>query len=328
MGSREVCCFSAKRICHHDDYFLLIDKFRPSVNIKDNKEKKRLLKSDLPIVFFDIDSADLKYFLLIMLRGLWGGKGLAISVRTEYLLEKRSIFQFIFHRRRLIYIKSLVKRFLFYFIKNFSTTTVLSIHNCHADKKRMEPFINDFVHDPQLWDIDILEIKPCRPPELKGYSKNKFEPIVLVAGRFDEQRSKNELLDYLQRNRQIKFIIAGIIMPDDFEKLQTLENCFLINRFLSNKELFFLYGFCSVIYCFYNNDRPSGFFGRALQFQKIIIVRKDKFLHNSFSSYNKLLPVKNLDELNDVNFKDLMLLNVKNNEFNSSNLLKDYIDKL
>ena len=125
--SKKIYCFSAERICHHDDYFHIIDSVISSVNIKNKKTKFQLLLSKNPIVFLDIDGADLIYFFLIILRKLWGGKGLAISVRTEYLLEKRSLVEFIFRRKRLIFIKSLVKKCLFFIIKNYSSTSILSI---------------------------------------------------------------------------------------------------------------------------------------------------------------------------------------------------------
>ena len=97
MTVNRLYCFSANRICHHDDYYLLVDKIRPSLNVKKKGEKLRALLGRSPIVFFDIDSLDLIYFPIILIRGLWGGNGLAISVRTEYLLEKRTIIQFLFH---------------------------------------------------------------------------------------------------------------------------------------------------------------------------------------------------------------------------------------
>lgn len=329
MGDRKIYCFSANRICHHDDYYLLINKIRPSLNVKSNKEKRRLLITDASIVFFDIDSADLAYILFILLRGLWGGKGLAISVRTEYLLEKRSFVEFFLQRGRLVFIKAWVKKLLFYLIKNFSTTTILSIHKNHPQKKEMEAYVNYFVHDPQLWDLDLLEINPIIPYEMRGFVFDKRQPMILVAGRFDEQRSKNELLDFLEKNSELNFIIAGVIEPNDFNTLQKNVNCIVINRFLSNEELMYLYDFCSIVYCYYTNDRPSGFFGRAMQFQKPIIVKKGKFLHQAFELYEKLIPVEYLDELKQINVTDLMRNNaIGVNNFNDGSVFINFIQHL
>lgn len=328
MFNRKIYCFSANRICHHDDYYLLINKIRPSSNINCNKEKRRLLITDAPIVFFDIDGADLAYIILILLRGLWGGKGLAISVRTEYLLVKRSLFEFIFQRGRLVFIKAWVKRILFYLIKNFSTTTLLSIHKNHPQKKDMVVYVNDFVYDPQLWDLDLLNIKPSIPEEMKDFVFDKTQPIILVAGRFNEQRSKNELLDFLKKNSKLNFVIAGLIEPSDFNFLKKNINCLIINRFLSNSELIYLYDFCSIVYCYYTNNRPSGFFGRAIQFQKPIIVRKGQFLHKAFSEYNKLIVIEELDDLEEINVYDLIGETKKSSNFNDASILINFVQDL
>ena len=329
MGDRKIYCFSANRICHHDDYYLLIHKIRPSLNIKSNREKRRLLITNASVVFFDIDGADLAYIILILLRGSWGAKGLAISVRTEYLLEKRSLFEFIFQRGRLVFIKSLIKRILFYLIKNFSSTTILSIHKNHPQKKEMETYVNYFLHDPQLWDLDILKINPSRPGEIKNFVFDKSQYWILVGGRFNEQRSKNELLDFLAKNNELYFIFAGVIESEDFNVLQKYNNCFVINRHVSNAELLYLYDLCSIIYCYYTNDRPSGFFGRAVQLQKNIIIRKDKFLHNAFGAYKKLISIDVLDDLKQIDIDELILEKEKGSyNFNDASVFINFVNEL
>ena len=95
---KEIVCFSANRICHHDDYFILIKNIYQARNEKSFNSKVKCLMSKKTIIFLDIDSLDIFFTPLIVLRSLWGGKGLGISVRTEYLLESRTIFQFVFER--------------------------------------------------------------------------------------------------------------------------------------------------------------------------------------------------------------------------------------
>ena len=77
-------CFSANRTCHHDDYYLLLSKFITITNVKEKKKKIKILFSNDTIFYLDIDSSDLLFFPLILLRSIWGGKGCAMSVRTEY----------------------------------------------------------------------------------------------------------------------------------------------------------------------------------------------------------------------------------------------------
>lgn len=299
MPQNKIYCFSAGRICHHDDYFLVIDSIRSAVNLKDQKAKLKVLFSKSPIVFLDIDGDDLIYTIIILLRRLWGGRGLGISVRTEYLLEKRTFTEFLFNRRRHIFVKAVVKRFLFLAIKKLSSTSIVSIHKNHQKRKGMEPFVSDFINDPQLWDLGILNVASNIPDEFNNFKFIEERKLVLVAGRLNEQRSKKDLLDYIFHSEKFNFLICGNIEDDDFKDLESATNCLVINRYISNEELFFLYNKCDVFYCFYSNDRPSGFFGRAVQMRKPIIVRKGQFLHSVFSSYEGLIPVKKLTDLDE-----------------------------
>lgn len=297
MPKNKIHCFSAGRICHHDDYFLVINCICPAVNLKDKKEKLNVLFSKSPIVFLDIDGDDLKYTLIILLRSLWGGRGLGISVRTEYLLEKKTFMEFLLKRGRHIFVKAVVKRFLFLAIKKLSSTSIVSIHKNNPKRDGMEPFVSDFINDPQLWDLGILNIAPGVPNEWNNFKFIEKRKLVLVAGRLNEQRSKMDLIDYILQSEKFNFLICGNIEDDDFKQLEVATNCFVINRYISNEELLFLYNECDIFYCFYSNDRPSGFFGRAVQMSKLIIVREGQFLHSTFSSYEGLIPVKRLIDL-------------------------------
>ncbi|WP_159950350.1 hypothetical protein [Polaribacter septentrionalilitoris] len=327
MNNKVAYCFSANRICHHDDYFLLLSKYISIKNIKSKKKKIAILLSKKKVVFLDIDSLDLIFFPIIMLRSLWGGKGLAISVRTEYLLEERTFKEFIFHRRRLIYIKSMVKRILFYLIRKKSSTNIVSIHKGHKQSKKLKKYVNSFIYDPQLWDLAILNLAKVKPIELRKTTFQINEKTILVAGRFDKQRSKFELLEYLSSKPRENFIIAGKIDDSDMDILREYANCLLINRYVSNEELMYLYDVVGNVYCFYSNDRPSGFFGRALQFNKNVIVRKNRFLHKMFNNYKNLIPIVNLSELNSVEFNSIEN-NSGNSLFDDSEEFKNMLEQL
>jgi hypothetical protein len=298
MGEK-IYCFSANRICHHDDYFLVISCLKNAVNIKKKFQKIRVLFSKKKIIYLDIDSTDLQFFVFIILRSFWGGRGLGLSVRTEYLLESRTLRDFLYMRGRLVYFKSLLKRLLFFSIKNFSKTQIISIHKQHSEREKMAPYVSQFINDPQLWDLNILKVEPRLPTEFPTFSLGEERRSLLVAGRFNEQRSRKELLEFLPRNKKFNIIFAGLIEDEDLLEINNNSHCFVINRFVDNQELISLFENCDVVYCFYNNDRPSGFFGRAVQMSKPVLVRKDSFLESAFSSYYKLIAVESLHELNN-----------------------------
>lgn len=328
MSEEEIFCFSARRICHHDDYFSVINQIRSAINLKDKKTKLKVLLSRKAIVFLDIDGRDLRYIMMILVRGIWGGRGLGISVRTEYLLEKRNLKEFLFRRRRLIFIKAMVKRFLFVTINKFSSTSIISIHKHHKKRVSMEPFILEFINDPQLWDLKILNVTPSAPDEWNAFKSVKDQKLVLVAGRFDEQRCKTELIKYIYQNNKFNFLICGNMEEEDYRDLMPLNNCFIINRYITNEELWFLYSNCDIFYCFYSNDRPSGFFGRAIQMKKPIIVREGQFLHTVFKSYSGLIPVKELTDLDQIDIKQTQAVFRLSKDFDDSRRFTEILKKL
>lgn len=317
---KKIVCFSANRTCHHDDYFLLFSKFIGLNNVKSSFPKLKILFSRDKIIFLDIDYADLIFFPIILLRGIWGGKGIAISVRTEYFYEHKSIKKCFFKSSTIKFFKSFIKKSLFFFIKNFSTTTIVSIHKNTPYQKDIEKFVNAFMFDPQLWDLPYLNIQSDMPRELSETFFNQAGKLILVPGRFNEQRSRTELLNFLNTGNynNLNFLFAGEMSSSDFFHISNLPNCFVINRYVSNEELFYLMNNCDFIYSFYTNNRPSGFFGRAIQLRKPIIVRENSFLHLQFFDYPNLISVFDLSELDSAvhSFsKSDIFLNKYNDDF-------------
>ena len=55
-----------------------------------------------------------------------------------------------------------------------------------------------------------------------------------------------------------------------------------------------------IVYCYYNSKRPSGFFGRALQLKRPVIVKKGGYLDVAHPDYDKKIKLECLTELNDI----------------------------
>jgi hypothetical protein len=291
-----IYCFSKNIVCHHDDYFEVVNKIRPAKNIKSFKTKIKILLSRKKIVLMAIDHSDLIFFPLLVLRSLWGGKGIAISVSTEWLKNNRTFLQFFVNRGRFIYLRSIFNRTLFWIIKKFSTTSIYSIHKGTPDQDYFSKFVVGYFFDIQLWDVKTLNIEGSAPIELEKL-EGDLNQYILFGGNFDERRSRIEFLDYLKTRPDKKFILACITTEEDAAILNSYPNIFLINRFITTEELFYLYYNTNVVYCFYTNQRPSGFFGRAFQMNKHIIVRENSYLATFFKEYKQLIPVSNLNEL-------------------------------
>lgn len=325
--TKEIICFSANRTCHHDDYFSLINNIQSSKNIKKFLKKISILFTNKSIVYFDIDGLDLFFTPLIILRSIWGAKGLGISVRTEYLLESRNFHDLIFKRNRLIFLKSVTKKILFFCVNNFSKTKIISIHKNQKNNLKLKQYINDFIYDPQLWDLELLNIKSIKPIELETFNFDD-KKIILVAGRLNEQRSKQELFNFLEKQSKFNFVLAGEMLLNDFIKLKHIPNCFLINRFVTNEELIYLMTNSNLVYCFYTNDRPSGFFGRGIQLGKPVIVRKFSYLDSMFNEYKKQISINHLDELINLNVNEIENQINEINHYNDINKLKSFITSL
>jgi hypothetical protein len=321
----KIVCFSANRTCHHDDYFLLFSKFVKLYNVKTFFSKLKILFSNDRILFLDIDSRDLIFFPLILVRGLWGGTGVAISVRTEYFFEYRTLKKPFLNRNTIRFFKAYLKMILFYSIKKISSTTIVSIHKKTPYVTSIQKFVTTFIYDPQLWDLPYLNFQSVSPPELSENFFNEHRKVILVPGRFNEQRSRTELLEFLKlsENNDFYFLFAGEMSQSDFSFLSQHFNCFLINRYVSNEELLYLMNKCEFVYAFYTNNRPSGFFGRAIQLNKPIIVRKNSFLHLQFSDYPNLILVQELKQLNFIN--SFIKSEICSNKYNDDVLLKSII---
>ncbi|MBI2259912.1 MAG: hypothetical protein HYU67_13565 [Flavobacteriia bacterium] len=228
------------------------------------------------------------------MRSIWGAKAIAISVRTEYLYldknyEKESDKSFKYKQK--------LKQIIFLLIKHFSLTKVYSIHKNTKYDKLVLHYTHGNFYDIQLWDLKYLNFKESMPKELINL-KLDLDNYVLLAGKLDERRSKSEFIKFIKNNSDIKFIIAGIIDDNDINILKDKPNLILINRFISNEELFFLMKYCKSIYSYYSNYRPSGFFGRSVQLNRQIIVKNNSFLSENFKEYKKLISISNLSELN------------------------------
>lgn len=323
--SNKFVCFSANRICHHDDYHLLLKTFVDIENIKRFYPKIKVLFSRTNIIFLDIDSRDLIFLPFVVLRSLWGGRGVAISVRTEALLINESK-SFIFSKANL---KSLIKRSLFKIIKHYSKTSILSIHRNTPIENKLIPYVNEFIFDPQLWDLKYLKIAKRKPKELSDSFFKEPQKIIFIPGHLNDRRSKDELMRFVKSSNQFKFLFAGHIEKLEEKTLSKKTNCTVINRFVSNEELLYLYEMSEIIYVFYTNNRPSGFFGRALQLGKTIIVRKNAFLNFQFQNYNKLVAIENLKELETFQIGTICSIQRPNyNDFDSSPRIKILLDNL
>ena len=278
---KKLLCFGANRICHHDDYYLLIENLLLNDGIhveyvKSWKTKLRWLLSKESIVYLDIDKYDLLFVPLMILRNFYAKRSFGISVRTERLLlsQVSSLYDLVV---------LCAKRFLFVCLKLFSNTIIISTHKDERGLTFLTKYVSEFVFDIQYWDLNYMKIERRRPSN-PIIEKIDFTNIILIPGRFNRQKSVSEFLNSLDSNREQKFLIAGKVDGEVLDVLIERDNIYIIDEFLPNEELLYLIEKCKFIYCYYplEFDRPSGFFGRALQFNNIALVRANSYLSREF----------------------------------------------
>ena len=97
-------------------------------------------------------------------------------------------------------------------------------------------------------------------------------------------------------NSNITFIIVSRKVD-----LTKFDNVIQINRFISDNELYFLYQNFNHFLVTTITNRPSGIFGRTMQFNKFAVVLKGSY--NDRINYPNSIVIKNLLDVKKINFK-------------------------
>lgn len=285
--SSRILCYSLIKEGHYGDWERALQKLLGCSVLHTFWAELVMLFTSRKIIYLDADQKHLIFVPLMLLRELWGGRNYLISIRTEYLLFPT--------------LKGAVKRKIYAFLKRYSSARIISIHK-GIQTDQYQRYITDYIYDLQYWDLPYMDTEQQLPPELRDWQPEK--PVVLLLGALNDKKSRVELLEFLVRNDTLQFhlVIAGRIMPQDQELLEQHSDCILINRYVENPEMLYLYSQADFIYSFYTADtnRPSGIFGRAVQFKKHVIVRRDGFLHHSNREYEGLVPVDGIEEVNRI----------------------------
>lgn len=293
MRNTKFYCFYSLRTGHHKEYYKVLSELVSTEGITSNRKKLKILFSKSSVIFLDIDNYDILYFPLIIFRRLFASKSFAISVRGEDLLKKNEYSK----RKKII---GYCKRIVFYCLKNYSNTNLISIRM--DERFALNKYYNYFIYDLQLWDLKILKTKAKRPSELGNLNLAEY---ILIPGRFNHQKSPSELIEYSKKNLT-KFIVAGVVENQYLKDLKKLEKVFLINRYCTEEELFYLIKESKAIYCFYPSyvDRPSGFVGRALQLNKSLVIRSGGYLDKSYGSLENVFSIDHLNKITDLNLNN------------------------
>lgn len=170
---------------------------------------------------------------------------------------------------------------------------------------------NDYIYDPQLWDVWV-EKSPVKLPEtelsreIEKFSKNR--KILLFLGKTKKSKSYNEFVDFSIANKEdICAVSAGKVLPECTEKSKLLKanDMVVIDRFISDEELWSLYSIGDFIWCYYGKqyDQSSGVYGRAIQLGKPTIIRKNSVVDKISNDFQ--IPAHVIDIEDPANYRSI-----------------------
>lgn len=236
------------------------------------------------IIFID-GAWHLIYAPLCFVRAILGQKNVFLVIRSRFVTNGT-----FWHR---------VKTALCQTLRRWGGSSFVSI-DLRGHDEEMERYYDLFVDDIQLWDLPYLDLGRERPLELE--SGKPASPILFVPGGIDGsvgRKRPEELRSFLEGFQGPgTVIVAGRIV--NFNCSGFLDSSFVIviDRYVSDAELMYLYELSDVVHCYYSLSmkRPSGIFGRAVQLGKWTLVKKGGYLHRNYN-YPRTVPISSLEEL-------------------------------
>jgi hypothetical protein len=269
--------YKTDKFGHYHDYETLFAKLFNAKIVSPGINQVLRIFSPEPILFSDGDNSHIKFLPLIAIRGVLGRVSIFSMVRSEIMLSSK--------------IQHQIKNSILQFWREYFRFKIISNHY-----GRPEPQIyssNDFVvWEPQMWDVPFLSDGREPNPSVKDLIADCGGRYLLIAGRMNSKRCSSELTEWLKYgNCGLIAIVAGCGVEYE-EIFARMENVKVVRGFVENIDLWYLISNARAINCFYDSSvaRPSGIFGRAVQFKKPVIIRKGGFL-DSVYKYERAIPV-------------------------------------
>ncbi|MDA9999690.1 hypothetical protein N9E53_01285 [Amylibacter sp.] len=229
--------------------------------------------------FSTIEDNSYLFFILALIRNIFGKKTSGLLLNPWAVFKKRSI-------------KALFKKSVLMFFKRCKHITVICYVPYYLDD-RYELISEDWIYDLEFWDLMLLEREKLLPVQSE---KVKDKTSIYFLGAIAARKGIN-LLSFLKKNLtpqvgDIEFVIKGKIQGDTHairESLVWLNDC-IEDKYLSDSEFIYYASKSTHLWCCYDPsyNSSSGILGRALQLNKVPIIRKG-------SSIDLICQYENLD---------------------------------
>lgn len=183
-------------------------------------------------------------------------------------------------------IKAVVKRWGLRMLTKVPNVTVLAI-TPFAVVPGLEELADGWIYDPQLWDLGkVLAVSSPLAVDVRNVAAGRT--IVTALGRQSTEKGFDRFSSLWRSNPELRqrflFVSAGGVdsnLHDDADEFRKAGG-YLVDRFISDDELMSLYGVCDIVWALYapTYDQSSGVMGRALQWGRAAVVRRNSQMHD------------------------------------------------
>lgn len=229
------------------------------------------------LIFVTIEDNIFVFFLLAFIRDMFKLKTGGLLFSPWDIFKKRSV-------------KAKFKKSTLIYFKKRTNINVISYVPHYLDERYLL-ISKDWIYDLEFWDLNLLQRKHLIS---QNNNKNISNSIAYIGGL--DKRKGIKLLAYMKTNAQsnnlnLNFVAKGKVMGDENEIFDAIEVLVAEKdkRHLTDEEFIETAVNSSFLWCCYepSYDASSGIFGRALQLNKIPIIRENSVL-DEISRYENL----------------------------------------
>lgn len=303
--------FQKDKTGHRSGYVEILKKYFKieEISVKENSfiEKLRLVNLKDKLLFPTIDDSYLTFIFVSISRAVLKRETIGIFIRVEKCLkEKKGFFQSI--------------KFTFFWFFKFVPKIHLVTITPHEVNNNYSKISHYGIWDFEFWDKSVNEPKQNIEITCQEFYQVSEGRKLLIAfiGRFEDIKGASEFLGILKvYSDMYKGIITGII-PANFQSMvSSVSNLTLVNRYVTDQEIEHVYSKADIIWCRYDEsyDQMSGVFGRAVQYNKKVMIRRDSLISrfciadksNIDLPYNTIIatPILNSIKMRDDSLKTL-----------------------
>lgn len=224
-----------------------------------------------PVLFLMIEESLAGYVASALVRAATGRRTVGLMFRGREATQGRT------SRLRL-------KRLLLMALRRVPLVSTLSIVPFSLEP-RLAKIADGWIDDPQLWDLHDMSA-PDTPLSLSVKAAAGQRRIVVSLGVQNEGKGFNFLTEAWTTDALLRrdwlFVAAGKTGPEVKAAAARFREAggMLEDRFISDTELASLYGAAHVVWSVYSPvyDQASGIFGRAVQHNAPVLVRRGSLL--------------------------------------------------